>query len=127
MRRVTLAAVALGLVFACGCAGNDLLLGSWKPVDAGGDGYGLVIAKSDAGYKVAFDGAEGLQGWTPLRRQGRSLLGTMDSGDGPLAANLEVRLTFIWDNGRLRYADNDGLEFTLYKVSDSTVEPSPSE
>jgi len=121
----SLLVVSLGLVLSCGCARSDVLVGSWKPVDARGDGYGLVIAKDDTGYRLALAGAEGLRGWTPLERRGRRLVGTPHLAGGPLGANLEIRLTFIWDNGRLRYEDTSGLMFSLFKVSDSTMKPSP--
>lgn len=125
VRGTLLAIVALGVLLGSGCGSSDPLAGTWKSV--AGSEHELVIAKTDAGYKVAFAGVEGLEGWTPLKRQGEDLVGTPDFSGGPLGVNIDVRLTPEEDAGHLRYADSTGLSFTLARSSDSTAGPSAAE
>lgn len=128
MGKGVLAALTVAVCLLCfsACGGtSDSYVGSWKRVDTQGS-PGLVIAKTEKCYQLAFVGTTAVEGWTLLTRRGEKLVGWPDVTI-PLAVNVEVVLVYDKGGQRLLYSDNSLRRLPYVKVSDVTSAPSPSD
>jgi len=119
-------AAAVSMLFISGCGASDPYVGSWKQADKPGNSPDLVIARTDAGYRLAFLGTTIVDGWVPLTQLGGELVGSPNVM-APLPVNVKIVLAYDKASDRLLYSDNSQQRLSYVKVSYSTSTSSPSD
>jgi hypothetical protein len=129
VRLVALASVVGAVVLLAACGGSatqaDPFVGTWRstdPMDSPRSGF--VIAKTSAGYQVAWILDGSLYSKATFYRHGDRLQDFPPDAAKPEDV-IPMFLAYKGEPGRLRVRYGNGLPYTVHRESDSTQVPSP--